>query len=181
MNAVPHLVDAQSLPSDTRGLDDRLTAESVRQNALTATLVDEFLPDGAVPGTWRSQPLGSGGVVAIEGVAQIDVLRESGTMLLLRVHADGAVVVRLGRWVFPGWALLVDGVSQELEPNRFGSVDVAISTGTHDVELRFRAPAVRRAGLVVSVVALVLWTGLFVRSKHSSPSVGGGRRRGSLA
>ena len=162
-NAAPQLGDVQPLDREIQdGLRDSLSAASIREENRTATLVDEYLPLGAQSGVWLDQPVGAGGLVSVDGDADVTVLDTSGTSVEIIVESADAVTVRFGRFEFPGWTARVDGVRTAATVNEVGSIDVPLGAGTHQVRLSYSAPTIRVVATAVSAIGLLLWVGLAI-------------------
>jgi hypothetical protein len=163
LNAAPALNAYSPLrPGIKARLPAILAPASVREGRLSVSVLDEYLPRGADPETWRNERPTRGPVVW-PGDARITVVEDGGTRISLEVDTTEAAVLRVARWAFPGWVYEVDGIPGKFFENEAGSLDLAVPSGHHRLALRLAPPWQRRVGLAVSATALVLWFVLLIR------------------
>ena len=83
--------------------------------------------------------------------------REPGHIALRPTAGDGGALLIVREQAFPGWEAEVDGVATPIETLPTGFMALDLPAGTHEVVLTYtRHTPARRAGLVVSVLALCL-------------------------
>ncbi|MDH3212310.1 MAG: hypothetical protein OEM05_07475 [Myxococcales bacterium] len=161
LNALPLLAQSRPiLPQLRTRLPQLLTPEAIRRDGRSVTVLDEYLPRAANPEVWKTRRPRESPVVRVGGAADVVVLRDAGSHIRLSVRAAEPTSLRLARWAFPGWRLELSGRSAEWQANEDGSIDIDVPAGETLVELRYRAPAVRRFGLAASAVALAGWLAL---------------------
>jgi len=154
---VPHLRDTQPLPAEVRPhLRALLSPAGIVKAGMRVTVGDEYLPRGADPKVWKAKPAGANPVVGADRPLDLRILRARGTEIRLETRSGAANRIRIGRWCFPGWTLTVNGKARPVRPNPVGSIDVEIPAGTATVRLEMHTPGIRRLGLWISALGLVL-------------------------
>jgi hypothetical protein len=94
--------------------------------------------------------------------------------LLVSVTSDQPAALVVGDAFYAGWTARVDGNEQPLLPANYGGRAVLVSEGSHQVELRFRAPHFRLAawtsllGALAGLLAIVA-EGVMRRRRPVSP------------
>jgi hypothetical protein len=162
-NAVPHLRDNKPLSEEiTTQLPEILDAGTIAQKGLRATVGDEYLPAAADPEIWRIQSRQIGPVVSSVPVIQIEVLKNSGTEILLTTSSSSPARLTFARWYFPVWECNVNSVPCKVEKNEAGAVDISIPSGDNRIELNLKPPHARRITSWVSFFCLVLWSGILI-------------------
>ncbi len=169
-NALPHLLAGQPLTAEEAAWADvGLTAEALSSGVYRASVLDEYLPVSADPGALAERS-GRGSPVLTPPDAVHTVHQDTGSRITLDVVTESGAWLTLQRWDFPGWEARV---GSELAPTRvdpLGRLQVQVEAGSVRVELRKRAPGVRRAALSLSAIALLLWIGLLSIAPRREPT-----------
>lgn len=158
LNAAPHL--AQYTPLSSAFVARQATAlapDVIATGTRRVTVRDEYLPRGADANAWKRDRPTQGPLVWVRPPAEVELVRDGGTHIELRVQATQPTRLRVARWFFPGWSLEVNGDAVELEANPVGSIDVEVPAGESRVTLVCRAPPLRRAMLLFSAFGLAVW------------------------
>jgi hypothetical protein len=167
LNALPRLQQYQTLgPQLTGQLPQLLAPEAVRKGKLSVTVGDEYLPRAADPSTWLRRRPTRGPVVGASTPAQIEIIRDAGSQIELRVTTSTESRLSLARWAFPGWYLELNGRPSEPLANAVGAPEVRVPAGTAYVQLRYEPPPVRKLCLGISLLALALWLALWLASER---------------
>jgi len=161
-NAWPQLASYRSLsPGQIDRVEYATRPGQLRRGALNVTVLDEYLPSGANSLAWKRAARFGGESWQIVGAeAQIELLDDKGSGILLRANAPVGTRIRLARWYFPGWEAKLDGTPVPIESNRSGGIDVTLSAPGGEFELVRRAPVSRRIGLALSALGVGLWLAL---------------------
>ena len=172
MNAMPHLKDGKLLPeSVSRQLPYILRGETIKNEGLSATVLDEYLPRFAQPEIWQIKRPQTEMVVNSISKTDIKVLKNSGTYISIETSAESSARLQLARWYFPGWECTINGVSHNVEINKFGSIDISMPAGFNQIILQLKPPVLRRACLWISLVSLSVWCVILllstIKQKHS--------------
>jgi hypothetical protein len=166
-NALPQLARVRSFsPEGRASIEQGMTSETIGRGRQTATGVNEYLPAGADFTAWKETPPGSLLVSPPPGL-ELLATEESGTRLRLYLEATGEMRIRLARWYFPGWRASVDGEPVAVEPGPMGEVTIEVPKGRSNLEVNLEPPLLRRAGVWVSAMAVVLF--LLALGAHSLP------------
>lgn len=161
-NGLPHLTMTAGL-SDTalrRDLGD-LSAAALIAQGRRATVLDEYLPAGADPELWRQANAGEAVLAADPGITILEE-RRAGSTRVIRVRADHPGRVLLTAWDFPVWSVEADQGSVRADSGPGGVIAVAVARGEAAFTLTRDPPAIRRAGLIVSLAAALIWMGLWI-------------------
>jgi hypothetical protein len=170
LNAAPRLSDHRPLPPEVReNLPRALTADAVRREGYSATVGDEYLPRAASTDAWRRPPR-QGFLASATPPVEVETVEDDGTRGVLRVRAERPARLELARWAFPGWVLRVDGRPQSFEIGGAGAIETGVAAGESTVELAWRAPAIRRAGLALSAVAAAAGLALLGFRRRRAPA-----------
>ncbi len=157
-NALPSLVYAQGLPPDVSGrMESLLSARSVRVENLSVTVGDEYLPREAHETAWRSRPASAGPVIAPPAGAKVRVLSERGSAIELALEAEDGALFEVARWAYPGWTVTADGRKVSTRTGPSGTLAFALPAGDSRVRITKQPPPERRAGVLVSLAALLVW------------------------
>jgi hypothetical protein len=163
LNALPLLQQYQPLgPQLSDRLPRLLAPEAVRNGKQSVTVGDEFLPRGADPSSWLRRRPTRGPVVGASPPAQIEIIRDAGSQIELRVTTRSESRLNLARWAFPNWQLELNGRSSELLTDAFGSLEFTVPAGITTVRLWYEPPFVRKLCLAISLLALALWLALWL-------------------
>ena len=113
----------------------------------------------AVPMARYAQHVGG---LAAEGMQGVRVGADSlgGTVT---AHGDGVLFLSIPYG--SGWSATVDGVATEIVKANVGFSGIAVSDGTHRVELRYRTPGLD-TGIIVTALALLLAIALAVATER---------------
>ncbi len=85
-------------------------------------------------------------------VYKVDVILDSAT-------------IELQTYYFPGWRAYVDGVEQQIDPTRdplLGRIQVDLSSGSHQVEIRFTNTPIRLLANSLSVISWAAMVGIII-------------------
>jgi hypothetical protein len=172
MNAAPHLRNNKPLPEQIAvQLPRILDAKAIAQNGLSASVLDEYLPKAADPEIWRIPLRQIGPVVRSVPAIHIDVLKNSGTEILLTTRSPSSAWISFARWFFPVWECNVNSLPYKLEKSEVGAVNVSVPPGVNSIALSLKPLPARRITCWISLLCLAIWGGICVFLK--------GRRRAS--
>ena len=158
MNAAPHLGNNNPLPERIRAqLPVLLEATSIARDGLAATVGDEYLPAAADPNIWRIRSRQTGPVVRSVPAIPVEVIKDSGTEILLAANSSSPARLSIARWFFPDWECKVGSIPCKVEKNEAGAVEISIPSGDNRIELRLKPPRARRVTLWASLFCLVVW------------------------
>ena len=76
--------------------------------------------------------------------------------------AEGPGTLITSEIAYPGWEATVDGIDAELTTHAGLLRAIELGPGSHDIEFVFR-PTTFRAGLLISLLALIVLVSLWVR------------------
>ena len=82
---------------------------------------------------------------------------ESGVRIHLELEADEQVQLSLARWYFPEWRGTLHGESIAVARGSVGEIVVVIPRGRSEFEVELVPPLVRRVGIGISFLAVVLF------------------------
>ena len=166
MNAVPHLRNNKPLPEQIAvQLSRMLDAEAIAQNGLSATVLDEYLPKAADPKIWRIPSRYIGPVARSVPAIQIEILKNSGTEILLTTRSPSSARLSFARWFFPVWECNVNSLPHRVEKSEVGAVDVSVPPGVNIIELSLKPLSARRITSWISLLCLAIWGGICVFQK----------------
>jgi hypothetical protein len=161
-NALPGWLDARPLPQRVRErLPELLRPESIARNGLSATVGDEYLPRAADPRAWRDG-LPTGPVAGRSGAVEARAVRDHGAHVELALRAEGAGVLELRRFAFPGWRVTVDGRPLEPGISARGALLVPIEAGARRLEARLEPVGLVRGARGISALAALVWLALLL-------------------
>ncbi len=75
--------------------------------------------------------------------------------LLIQTQSESPALLVVSEVNFPGWVATVDGVEKSIHTTDFILRSVEVPAGTHQVEMRYKAPAARN-GALIGVITLLL-------------------------
>ena len=135
---------------------------------------DEYVPTGADPYEVNKEAprvaLCGAGAVARDCPQQTaQILDWDAASKHFKVHlsAPGNLVLRL--FNYPAWEATVNGSPAHTESTDItGQMVIPVPAGTNDIRLRFRQTADRTWGGVVSLIGIVVFLGLWWRSKRTT-------------
>jgi hypothetical protein len=172
LNAVPILLQYEPLRDGDAQLQSLVHPEVVRNSAEGVTAGDEYLPRASDMAVWRTQRPLDGPVVAASGPATWEIRADAGSRIELATHSPAPVRLRLARWAFPGWRVLVNGAPAAWAPSRWGTLELEVPAGDATVRAELDAPPLRRAGLWLSGAALAAWcAGLLAAGRRARASI----------
>jgi hypothetical protein len=156
LNALPTLQRAHLVPwAEVAAFERRLEPSSERALLMTSTVGDEYLPRAAqrsgIARSASAEPIPSASP-NLRIALRLDTPRE----LVLDVRADRDAELCLARWSFPFWSVRVDDAPQPITACRNQTLRVAIPAGKHHVVARLTSPTVRRVGLGISLLGLII-------------------------
>ncbi|MFL6213542.1 MAG: 6-pyruvoyl-tetrahydropterin synthase-related protein [Blastocatellia bacterium] len=151
-----------SLLAMTRASYDRTQLEA----GLSEIEVPEYRPvwwskqkhiDTSKPDEFASSP-----VLVRQGNASVDVIDAEGMRQSYAITAMSEATLNLRTLYFPGWAASVDGQPISIEPSDEGNIQLTVGPGAHYLTLAFEDTPPRRAGKLVSGIALTLLIGIWI-------------------
>ena len=160
INAVPHLKDTEALPeSVSRVLSEVLRGDTIKNEALPATVLDEYLPRLAYPDIWLINRQRKFGSVVNAGPAgcELRVILDSGTSIMVEARTEYPTRLQILRWFFPGWTCTNNGMPQDIHASRTGTIDISIPAGSNSTDLTLKPPSLRRNCLWMSLVLFLCW------------------------
>ena len=174
-NGLPQLLKYKPLgQSISARLPEILTEQGIRKSFQTATVMNEYLPSKAQPFTCRLLRPANGPVIKTEPPAQVIVRANGKTEIELKIKTAESTRVRIARWFFQGWRCIINESVQEIQPNKYGSIDIPIPTGRNKITLEMRPPRVRVICLWFSLVGLVVFilmtTGVIANETEKPPT-----------
>lgn len=171
LSAVPHWLRYEPLPREIKASADRaLTAVSIRERGMPATVVDDYLPPGASRATARQFRGKAPAVLAVAGEARAVSMKATGSRIEVEVDSTGPAKLMLARWASPAWSARVDGRPAEVGRAPNGCVAVEVPPGRSRLVVRITQPPLRRIGLAIGALgALALALVLVRRSRVPAP------------
>ncbi|MGR9086431.1 MAG: hypothetical protein ACU841_05070 [Gammaproteobacteria bacterium] len=136
----------------------------IRTLILTSTEVDEYLPKSAKIRLEHFARDDAPLILNAPAGAEVSVLDESGTGIVLEATAALPVRIELKRWFFPDWKATVNGMEHPVAVSDNGLLSVDIPPGHSRISLKLHPPILRRVGVRISLVAVLLWTMLMTYS-----------------
>ena len=118
-----------------------------KQKHFDATKPDEF---AATPALVR------------QGEATVEAIDDEGMRQSYAITAATEATLNLRTLYFPGWAARVDGQPTPIEPSGDGNIQLTLGPGFHHLTLSFEKTPPRRAGEIVSGIALSALIGIWV-------------------
>jgi hypothetical protein len=172
-NAWPQLARYEPLPPMLqRTIQKAVQPGKLRRGPLNVSVLDEYLPVGANREIWKREARAGGRTVIMnQPEAEIEVLEERGSRMMLRVDAPSGSRLRVARWYFPGWRARLDGIPIPIESNPMGGIDLEVAAPGGLLELAHHPPRSRQVGLALSGLGAGLWLFLLVTCyrKQRSP------------
>jgi hypothetical protein len=151
------------LPAADVWSPDRMWREDAEVGQVGATWTGEFLPLAVTEQRWalgRSREAATDGVPLTPAPA-VALAERTYDSFSLQVDSPAAWRLRLHQFQQPGWQATIDGQEVPTYPTgEMALVTVDIPAGSHQVIVRFGGTAARRAGAIVSGLAVLLWVGL---------------------
>lgn len=93
---------------------------------------------------------------------QVVVQKERYLDRLYQVNLETPLVIRLHILYFPGWTVFVDGKKAEIDYAANGTLDIAVSAGTHTIRAVMIETPVRYLANWISMTSLVIVVGLSI-------------------
>lgn len=103
-----------------------------------------------------------------DGESHVAVTEYRPERIIVETESDGAGVLVLSEWYYPGWVATVDGESVPIERVNAAQRGVLLAEGAHTVTFMFR-PLTYRIGVIISLVTAGLLIGLIVFAKLRGP------------
>ena len=153
-NAVGHIRSSEPVPKDISYI---FTGETIKHMGLPATVLDEYLPQGASNDIWRSGRSDIGPVVKSIPDIKMKVLKDSGTEIIFESISQKPAKIQMARWFFLDWKCTVNGTPDNVIINKFGSFDISIPAGFNKIILHLFPPLLRRVCIWVSLLSLATW------------------------
>ena len=178
-NALPLLQRYEPLSTEIRQfVTTSLNPQAIMLQGLQATVLDEYLPRDAVKEVSERVPPGAV-VLPRSNSVPATVLRASRSNVYIEAGQSTPGELHLARWYFPGWRATIDGVDQLMGTGPLGTVMVNIPAGRHQVHVWISQPDLRKWGLLISGLSLLLVLGTaligrFLPPGSSDASQGGG-------
>ena len=152
-NAMGHIRSSEQVP---KNLSYLFAGETIKNTGLPATVLDEYLPKGASNDIWMNRSSNIGPVVKSIPDVEINVLKDSGTEIILETVSETPARLQMARWFFLGWECTVNGVPHNVKLNKFGSFDISIPTGFNKIILHLFPPLLRRVCVWISLMSLAI-------------------------
>ena len=164
-NAVPQLNQYQPLsPATSESLTAGLTAAAIRNTSPPATVLDEYLPQGASAATATQFRALQDPILNSHPPTQVHVVTNLPGRSTVEIIASQPATLHLARWAFPVWQATVNGVPTPFQPGRLQNVDIVVPAGRSEVTLQLHPPMIRMAGVAASLLGLLLWiAGMFFK------------------
>jgi hypothetical protein len=128
--------------------------------AMGTTAGNEFLPpwvEELPPAPAVGPDLARTALVAPTPGQRAVVVEETANLLRMRASLPQDSELTVSQFDFPGWRGWVDGRPVALHPAaRTGLITLAVPAGEHEILLRFEDTPPRRAGAILSIVALIV-------------------------
>jgi hypothetical protein len=153
-NAAGHIRSSEPVPKDVSYM---FTGEKIKYMGLPATVLDEYLPRDASNDIWRIGRSDMGPVVKSIPDIKMNVLKDSGTEIILEAISQTPAKIQMARWFFLDWKCTVNGTPENVKMNKFGSFDISIPAGFNKIILHLFPPLLRRVCIWVSLLSLVTW------------------------
>lgn len=167
LGTLPALAVAVGVASDARFDFDH---EVARRPKVRTRPAFAFVPSG-VPNrlALASEPARSMPRAQLVSEGEVDIRSWQPHERRVAYSSEGANRLRLGTFAFPGWQARIDGAPAAIRAaGRWGSIEVDVPPGRHEVALRFAATPIRRAGAVLSTLSLLALAALAVRGGRSN-------------
>jgi len=101
--------------------------------------------------------------------ARVEMVRHGGASEEIEVTSPQEAEVEFYTYYFPGWRAYVDGQETPIYPTEpYGLIALRVPAGEHIVRLRFEETPVRKAGALISLLALLFTTGVLAKGQKSA-------------
>lgn len=101
--------------------------------------------------------------------ARVEMVRHGGTSEEIKVTSPQEAEVEFYTYYFPGWRAYVDGQETPIYPTEpYGLIALRVPAGEHRVHLRFEDTPVRKAGALISLLALLFTIGVLAKERKSA-------------
>ncbi|MEZ4767825.1 MAG: 6-pyruvoyl-tetrahydropterin synthase-related protein [Caldilineales bacterium] len=156
--------------------DEEITLTGMFERARTVyTPFSDFLPVAVTVDPWdlpRPRPVTSTVLPPMPYVPTLAITQDGGDELEIAVHADQPFTLRLHRFYFPGWRVLVDGQPVPTAPSgELGLVTADLPAGDYTVAARFGETPLRLFSDVISIVALLIFVAGGLLSAQTRPLI----------
>ena len=150
-NAAGHIRSSEQVPHN---ISYMFIGETIKNNGLPATVLDEYLPRGASNDIWRIGRYNFRPVVKSMPDIEINVLKDSGTEIIIETVSNTPAKLQMARWFFLDWKCTINGAPYDVKINKFGSFDISIPGGFNKIILHLFPPLLRRVCNWVSLMGL---------------------------
>ena len=111
--------------------------------------------------------------------ARVEMVRHGGASEEIKVTSSQEAEVEFYTYYFPGWRAYVDERETSIYPTEpYGLIALRVPAGEHRVRLCFEDTPVRKAGALISLLALLFAIGVLAKERKSA-IMGLGRGNGS--
>ena len=101
--------------------------------------------------------------------ARVEMVRHGGASEEIKVTSPQEAQVEFYTYYFPGWRAYVDGQETPIYPTEpYGLIALRVPAGEHTVRLRFEDTPVRKAGALISLLALLFTIGVLAKGQKSA-------------
>ncbi|MFQ6001731.1 MAG: hypothetical protein ACE5LG_08695, partial [Anaerolineae bacterium] len=98
--------------------------------------------------------------------ARVEMVRHGGVSEEIEVTSPQEAEVEFYTYYFPGWRAYVDGQETPIYPTEpYGLIALQVPAGKHRVHLRFEDTPVRKAGALISLLALLFTIGVLAKGQ----------------
>lgn len=94
------------------------------------------------------------------GKGEIKLSKSSPNFLKFETKLSNENYLVVSKSIFPGWKAIIDGKPAEIRTANIGLTSILVPEGTHTVEFVYEPESFKK-GLVISVLTLTLWLGVF--------------------
>jgi len=100
---------------------------------------------------------------------RVEMVRHGGASEEIKVTSTQEAEVEFYTYYFPGWQAYVDGQETSIYPTEpYGLIALRVPAGEHRVRLRFEETPVRKAGALISLLALLFTIGVLAKGQKSA-------------
>lgn len=101
--------------------------------------------------------------------ARVEMVRHGGASEEIKVTSPQEAEVEFYTYYFPGWRAYVDGQETPIYPTEpYGLIALRVPAGEHRVRLCFEDTPVRKAGVLISLLALLFTIGVLAKGQKSA-------------
>ncbi len=153
-------------PAGNQTVDlDAWAPQQIARRGVSVTTRNEYEPAAALAPIYHEETMRT-----VAGRAEGELIRRSPVHWSGPIHAVMNSTLDVSCFFFPGWQASVDGVEAPLvaAPGS-GLIQLTIPAGQRRLELHFGRTAVRATADAVSLLSLLIFAALWVRSRRRSP------------